>query len=373
MVEPRIEDRDPQPLYFAALDGWRGLFVLLIVLGHSRLSSFVPGGLGVTALMVASGFTVTISLLSVPSTVEARYLQQYVRRRLVRLILPLVLYLSISAIFLWMVEGRANFGEFLIGAGPTGNYYKIFVGYERIGGAPSPAHVLWPLSILELWYLLVIPLAWLSRSARGPALILLTALCVVPLLARVALLMSDSEKWLELDYIYAASEMRIDSFAWGGLVAIAVSHSTSSMLGTKVSARWLVLVGFALMVVSLAIRRPEFRESIRYTTQSISLALLMYAPTLPGSHWWKSLLAWSSLVKVGKLAYPLFLYHWFAVVVATVWFGTGRGNLAWQLVYWPTAAAMAAASHFLLSGIAGRLGGEAKFPCRSSVDAGRLP
>jgi peptidoglycan/LPS O-acetylase OafA/YrhL len=345
-------EAEPSTTRILQVDGWRSLFTLLIVLGHSRLSKFVPGGLGVTALFVASGFTIAFSLLSSPISDRRDFLLRYSQRRVRNIFLPVLLYLFVAAVFLVVVAGRANFGELATGLGPTGNYYKIFVTYERIGDAPSPAHVLWPISILQHCYLIFIPLIWTLRNRKRLLMVLILLLCFGPLLVRVILLSIDAAKWLELDYIYAATETRIDSFAWGCLAAWFVTTRAGK---ARVNGTWLAVGAFGLLIGSLAIRRPEFRETVRYSVQNLALCLLLIAGITSSSNWWKEVLSVRPLVLFGNFAYSTFLYHWFAVVAATVLFGTQRSGTAWQLVYWPLTFIMALVSHTLISSVERRM------------------
>src|SRR5262245_42405821 len=137
--------------HITALDGLRAVFVLFVVVGHSRIAAFVPGGAGVTALFVISGFLVVNRLINGGGD-SSNSLSSQLWRRFRNTVVPVALYLAISTIFVEFAAGRVSWRDVFIGIGPYANYYKIFVGFEHVGGVLPPSHILWPVTVLEHCY-----------------------------------------------------------------------------------------------------------------------------------------------------------------------------------------------------------------------------
>ncbi len=55
---------DKKTAYLPALDGLRGIAILLVVIAHAGLQAWVPGGFGVTIFFVLSGFLLTRQMIA---------------------------------------------------------------------------------------------------------------------------------------------------------------------------------------------------------------------------------------------------------------------------------------------------------------------
>ena len=156
-----------------ALDGLRGLAILLVIGGHYFLMPRGGGGTGVGLFFVLSGFLITTLLLEEhAATGRIRLGAFYVRRA--RRLLPGLALLLASYLVGAIVEGRARVALRAIAAGGfyTANiaqaYWPHLMGREPIGP-------LWSLAEEEQFYLvwpalLILLLAWKLRERYLAAL-----------------------------------------------------------------------------------------------------------------------------------------------------------------------------------------------------------
>src|ERR1051325_6278412 len=86
--------------YVTALDGFRGLALLAVVLGHSRLDFFRGGVIGVHTFFILSGFLITCILVREWDQHGGIDLRQFYLRRARRIFPALTLVLIGYAVFL---------------------------------------------------------------------------------------------------------------------------------------------------------------------------------------------------------------------------------------------------------------------------------
>ena len=85
---------DFKPYRIAALDGLRGIAILLVIVHHQLIPLPLTGGfLGVDLFFVLSGFLITSLLLKEFHTTKSISLTRFYARRVLRLAPALVLYL----------------------------------------------------------------------------------------------------------------------------------------------------------------------------------------------------------------------------------------------------------------------------------------
>ncbi|MEM8865655.1 MAG: acyltransferase, partial [Planctomycetota bacterium] len=235
--------------HIPALDGVRGLGVLMVVIYHS---SHVPSGdlllqafalvrsmlwIGVDLFFVLSGFLITRILISTHDSPQ--YFRSFYVRRTVR-IFPLY-YGVLFALFVglpamaWIVGGPiaeltasgayrqlaehqvwlwTYLQNFFQARGPTG---------QPGAGLPGLGHF-WSLAIEEQFYLVWPAMIWLV--ARGENLTRRIAMlcCVIvtaTLAIRSGLVISGAEPWAIFHWTFT----RCDALAWGALAAALVSDA----------------------------------------------------------------------------------------------------------------------------------------------------
>jgi peptidoglycan/LPS O-acetylase OafA/YrhL len=296
---------DPRPAtmpYLPQLDGVRALAILIVFAAHCGYSHVVPGGFGVTVFFFLSGYLITTLLRIERAQTGAVSLPAFYLRRSLRILPPLYLTLLASGalyaagLLEWMpVEPAAVLGQVTF----LTNYPGLF-GTEAV--LPVP---LWSLAIEEHFYL-VFPLAfvlWLGRLTPRRAALACLGLCGAVLAIRCI------NVWRLPDYSlnYSWTHTRIDAILFGcclGLWNNPVIPTDRAWRPTL----WHVVASLAVVLGTLAVRDPAFRESLRYTLQSAAL-FVPFAYLLHGEGPAVRLLASRPMRRLGLWSYSFYLAH----------------------------------------------------------------
>jgi peptidoglycan/LPS O-acetylase OafA/YrhL len=328
--------------YQAHLDGLRGISILLVVIGHAGLGHILPGGLGVTVFFFISGFLITSLLLNERERTNNIDLKGFYLRRFWRLTPPVVLHVVLSLALLWVVNGTVKWIEPASVFFYFANYYKIFEHYTMTGAQYSPFDIYWSLAVEEHFYLFFTPLLVFVRSRRA-VFVLTLLLLVLPLVIRIGITQHFDANFSD-EYTYRATDARLDSIAYGCLLAV---MGAARFTGPR--ALMLFALGICGLLASLLYRDAYFRQVIRYSVQGISLLLvcgpLMFSDQLA---WARRLLSNAPLVYVGKLSYSMYLYHWLALIVVYLVVGSQHSSLPWQAAYWVLTMALSMLSYYAI-------------------------
>jgi len=280
-----------------SIDGLRGLAVLTVVVFHSFADRFAdwwwvlsPGYVGVRLFFVLSGALITSLLLDLRG--QPRALRTFWTRRALR-IFPLAYFTMALA---WVVGMPA-----MTEAGAWHLTYTNNIGYWlRDGDWPNGLGHFWTLAVEEhfylAWPLLVfgLPRRWLNGTAIGVA--------IVALACRIVW----ADAWTGHGYVL--TPFALDSFAIGGLVALARrgAHAREAM-------QMLAFVGVALVAVTV-----WFRDDVNYAALETGMACLSAALVAwAWDHPQAVGLSWPPLVWVGTISYGVYVWHQAALAMLT--------------------------------------------------------
>jgi len=113
-----------------------------------------------------------------------------------------------------------------------------------------------------------------------------------------------------------ATEARIDSIAWGALLAWLCSHVGAARLKALLDNEIAVGASLGLLLLCLLVRDEGFRESIATRCKAWPASAFLRNRARPERPALRAMLASRPAVLIGKLSYSLYLYHWLALVVA---------------------------------------------------------
>ena len=336
--------------YQPVLDGWRAVSILLVLVSHGGLDKAVPGGLGVTIFFFISGFLITSLLISEFQREGRISLKKFYLRRFWRLAPPLICFIVLSTLLIVLCLKAVKAVELLSAILYFANYYSIYWQYQPLPFGPSPLKILWSLAIEEHFYIVFAPLMAFFAHTRRRLFLLLLILLVMPLAIRCAVVLGEPLTVIRYEYTYMATEARIDSIAWGALLAWLCSHVGAARLKALLDNDIAVGASLGLLLLSLLVRDEGFRESIRYSLQGMALLPLFYATVLGRSvQPLRAMLASRPAVLIGKLSYSLYLYHWLALVVADWVAGKDRMlSVPWLLTYYLLSIGLSYASYRII-------------------------
>lgn len=323
-TEPQVPRMMP---YLPQLDGVRALAILIVFAAHCGYSHVVPGGFGVTVFFFLSGYLITTLLRIERAQAGAVSLPAFYLRRSLRILPPMYLTLLASGALYaagwldWMrVDPAAIFGQ----ATFLTNYPGLF-GTEAV--LPVP---LWSLAIEEHFYL-VFPLVfvlWLGRLRPRRAALACLALCGLVLAIRCLNVWQLADSSLN----YSWTHTRIDAILFGCCLGLWNNPVIPADRAWRPKA-WHVGASLAVILGTLAVRDPAFRESLRYTLQSAAL-FVPFAFLLHGEGPLARLLASRPMRQLGLWSYGFYLAH-MTVVALVLHLKPGLHGLGLMLAAFP--------------------------------------
>jgi peptidoglycan/LPS O-acetylase OafA/YrhL len=280
--------------YRRALDGLRGVAVLMVLAYHLPFGIPNVGHVGVMMFFTLSGFLITTLLLEERERSGRIDLRGFYRRRALRLLPALVAVLSAIVVLDVIVGSQAGYGRPAL-------FSLFYVANWAIIDGVDFHHInhTWSLAIEEHFYLLwpVTLLFVLTRSSKRTLLWIAAAGAIAVWGWRVWLTTSDAS----LPRIIYATDTRFDGLLIGCVLAI-------------IGWRWLgalasvaAVAAVASLIAVTAIPDERFQLTIGFTAVPIATAVLIGACLAPG--WAGNLLAWRPLVPIGVISYGLYLWH----------------------------------------------------------------
>jgi peptidoglycan/LPS O-acetylase OafA/YrhL len=358
--------------YIPELDGLRAVSIVIVLLSHWGLGSVVPGGFGVTLFFGISGFIITRLLLAEWQAHGRIDLKAFYIRRAVRLFPAMLAFLLLSCLALLAAGLPPPGWSLLSGLFYMTNYERIWLeqgtGLETF---PNPFHILWSLAIEEHFYLLF-PLFLMLTLRRGRFLPWVTGLILASLAWRLLLRAAcvPGGMWegmtavcgLDLENrFYLGTDTRLDAILFGCALAWMVARPAAWTRRLLQHPATLVLAGL-LVLGSLLHRDPGFRDTWRYSVQSLAILLGLGALLFsPAAGWLRGLLRLPPLLLLGRMSYVIYLTHWLAICIACHWQGVPIVDAeqgfppGWYLVCLPLTAALAAGFYWGLEKPVARL------------------
>jgi len=295
--------------YYPALDGLRGVAILLVVLLHNFgfMNYFFFGWLGVDLFFVLSGFLITEILLN--SLGQPGFLKKFYMRRVLR-IFPLFYLAILTCLFLIPLFIKQGFDV---------SYYRdnqfwhwtYLQNWLYIFKEPYGDKILlhtWSLAVEEQFYLFWPLLILLLKRPKY----LLAAVFVILTITCVARYMVWLYKVEDLSYSSLYTFTRIDGLCIGSMVALLQKINPGFL---KKNTVYLVLLmaavnfGFYFINDRNGFTLP-YLAFAGYTTFAVLFGLLVYEAVTGSSQTLSFLLDNRPLKFFGRISYGLYVWHW---------------------------------------------------------------
>ena len=301
--------------YRPEIDGLRALAVVPVILFHASFELFSGGFVGVDVFFVISGYLITTILIEDIEKNRFSIISFYERRT--RRILPALLFmLSGIALVSWFVmppdDLRLVFQQLVSNSTFTSNiHYTLTWGYFENWKLPPIFLNTWSLAVEEQFYIIIPILIFLFRKNIGLLLSVFVVLSILSLF------------WAHFTYdIYpVANYYLLSSRFWelaiGSMLAISLkTHliNFDSFNDTIVKYRIDILLFLAFIssyfVLDKSIPYPSLwtLPAVLVTACIISFVT---ARTITGK-----ILSSPYLVYIGKISYPLYLWHFPLIVLS---------------------------------------------------------
>jgi peptidoglycan/LPS O-acetylase OafA/YrhL len=298
-----------QRTHYPALDGLRGVAILLVVFLHNFgfMNYFFFGWLGVDLFFVLSGFLITDILLNTVG--QPGFLKNFYMRRVLR-IFPL--FYLVLVICLFVLPNMHSLG--LDTRYYTENQFWLWTYLQNwlfIFKEPYGDKILlhtWSLAVEEQFYLVWPLLILLIRRPRK----LLAAMGLILLLVCFARYLVWINKVEDLAYSSLYTFTRIDGLCIGAMVALLQRIDTGFL---RKNMLFIVLIMAAINFGFYFINNQQgftlpYLAFVGYTTFAVLFGLLVNEAVLGDSNLIKLLLDNRPLKFFGRISYGLYVYHW---------------------------------------------------------------
>lgn len=328
-----------------SLDGLRAVSIVLVLLAHLVNDRWFPGGFGVLTFFVISGFLIARLLFAEYKARDTISLAAFYIRRVIRLYPAVLAYtVIVSAVVLIVAPSQFDWPEPVSALFYFANYLFVHYSVDHVTVTMPFTHF-WSLSIEEQFYIFFPALLLLLRVRPASVAALALLGCAVPLALRLLGAIQHPEL-IDTEYFYLRTELRIDSIAFGVLVA-----ALCEMPRGRALIQWLirpipVAVAGAIMIGCFAWRDPFFRETARYSVLAIVIAIGLCAVVFSGRYAPANVILNSApVVWIGKLSYSLYVWH-LATSEAVKYWLAGQPHLRVALVALAVCFVMAALSYY---------------------------
>jgi len=288
------------------IQGLRAVAAILVTVFHARL---VPGGfIGVDIFYVISGYLITGLILREIEKTGTLDLRSFYQRRIKRLLPTSVFVLFVTAIFAWIlfppITHDALGRDLFAAAAYISNYLFAWWqnDYQNLNATPSPFIHYWSLAVEEQFYI-VWPLFILFLARYGKKIVL-AGIAITTLLS---LLFSIYLTQVAPIWAFYSLPTRAWELGFGALLLF--------LPETKKKIRILPWLGF----FGIALSSFNFNENTAFPGKNALVPVLATVFLMASIKYWPPLfndLANSRLSQwLGAISYPLYLWHWPALVL----------------------------------------------------------
>jgi peptidoglycan/LPS O-acetylase OafA/YrhL len=286
--------------YRPALDGFRGLAVLLVMVGHLATFSFLHAGgtIGVIMFFVLSGFLITRLLLEEREEAGRVSLRDFYLRRVLRLLPAVALLMAFAAIFL-----RSHPGTF---DGVRYTFLYVANIFKTTGHSLGLLNHTWSLSQEEqfyfAWPFVLVFMLWYG-ARFGPRNTIWFASGLALASAAWRFVLADSPRMFTR--VYYAPDTRMDAILLGCVLALVVGR----FAGRRALGPLALLGGAALLFASRADNTSSLCRWWFLPVAVASAVVIVYLVS-PGESKARALLASKPFSYTGKISYGLYLWHY---------------------------------------------------------------
>ena len=298
LTEPHIKLR-----YNPALDGLRGVAILLVILSHAHVPLFDGAFFGVDLFFVLSGYLITALLLIEHQSSGRLDYWRFYRRRFFRLMPALGLFLvayCLLAPLLWPGLDDA-LSDALVSALYLADYGIAF--FDR----PGTLLHMWSLSVEEHFYLLWPPLLalLLRRTAPGALWRPILLLWVLATLWRV-FWVAQGQLFYEVFFRF---DTRASGLLAGALLAALMHEQPAFAAGLRRHLRHALWLPLAVpLLMALEWDKPQALLWGITVVEGAAVVVLVAAQRHRGLV--HGMLSAPTLVSLGRLSYGIYLWHY---------------------------------------------------------------
>lgn len=311
------------------IDGLRAVAVLMVIGFHAFPSIFKGGFVGVDVFFIISGYLISSNLIECyhKNTYDLLTFYQKRIRRIFPALLVVLIFCYITGYLFFTSEEFKQLGKHIVaGAAFFSNIaYMHESGYFDTSGETKPLLHLWSLGVEEQFYIFLPLIIWIIWRTKSNIIIIILLLAAASFISNI-LTTSDAaikfyspltRTWeLLLGTVLALFQNNITRNKYMNLW---LSQTINDILDKYVNQ--ISLLGFCLVTAGLFVINPQ-REFPGWWALLPTLGTVILIAT--GEKGWinRVLLSSNFVVWIGLISYPLYLWHWPLLSIATIIEGT---------------------------------------------------
>lgn len=281
---------------FPRLDGWRGLSILLVLIGHvcHKQKLVMLSELGVIFFFVLSGFLITGLLCAEELREGAISIKSFFRRRILRIMPAYYVFLTIIGLLCLL--------KLVTDVTPQTFIYCMFYLRDFLGPGWTLAHT-WSLSLEEQFYLVWPFFLWLTPPPRRVPILIVVCLAVASWRSVASVI------GLWLPATLCRPDFQCDAILLGCLIGLLWSYRRQQLLSIKMPL-WIVLIfaittfSWTVFAANLVVYRPIHQTGVCWMSALLLAQVIAHSTgKLP------KLLANPILCWFGKVSYSIYLWQ----------------------------------------------------------------
>lgn len=328
------------PAYFQEIDGIRAIAVLLVMFCHAKLLGLGGGYIGVDVFFVISGYVVTLAILRQQQAGKFALMDFYARR--LRRLLPSLYTVALATLVFCLLftfpennlELLKNLGFMMVFG--SNIYLARQTGYFDVESAKQPLLHTWSLSVEEQFYF-ILPLCLVLVHRYRPQARVLAVFAALALALAYSILHTD--KVGAAGYYFLPA--RLFEFLIGVAIAVVIAR-LNFLRGYMADA--LVVAGIVLLWLCSVNYGPQtIMPGKNAILPCFAAGLLIIGGRYAGML--QPLLSNRPLGYLGRISYPLYLWHWPMI------FGFNRfglGSTGWMCLALAISLVLAMLTHHLI-------------------------
>lgn len=305
--------------YDPFIDGLRSISVIFVIFFHAYPKIFPNGFIGVDVFFVISGFLITNLLIKQKMSINV--LLNFYARRICRIFPALIIVLLTSIViainYLYKDE-FINLSKYIFSGSL---FFSNFISmgefsYFSIDSSLKPLNHLWSLAIEEQFYILFPFIFFLKNKYifRG-----------VLFLFVISFLSNIYHAYLNTNLLtlYYSPWTRAWELLAGSLLSLYISEK--NFKSKKILPYYFSYIGFLLLIFALISSTYDYRYPGAIALIIVSATLFLIIPT--EKSFIKTLISNNIFVFVGKISYPLYLWHFLFLGFSRVIYGNDLSHL----------------------------------------------
>ena len=293
----------PKLAYNPALDGLRAVAILLVILSHAHAPMFDGAFFGVDLFFVLSGYLITSLLLKELHANGRIDFWQFYRRRFYRLMPPLAAFLAVYCLVApWIWPDLEDvYSDSLVSLLYLADYGVAFFD------SPDTLLHMWSLSVEEHFYLIwPVALLWLARRSTPQSLWRSIAVLFALGWAWRAACVLLGQEFYEIFFRF---DTRTTGLLLGSMLAALAMAEHPLLARMQQHLPRLMWVPLAVPLL-MAMEWGDMGPMVWGLTVVEVAALVVLVAVRPAQGLIYEMLSSPTLVKIGKLSYGIYLWHY---------------------------------------------------------------